>query len=107
MRPSLPDNTRIMTTLRHPTDRHRVVALAYDGLCTFEFGVAVEVFGLPRPEMGDKWYDFAVAAVDDGELRATGGIRIMTEGGLELLAEANTVVIPGWRGADQPVPPAP
>lgn len=106
MRPSLPDNTRIMTTLRHPAARHRVVALAYDGLCTFEFGVAVEVFGLPRPEMGDKWYDFAVAAVDAGELRATGGIRIMAEGGLELLAEADTVVIPGWRGADHPVPPA-
>ncbi|PAT22229.1 AraC family transcriptional regulator, partial [Klebsiella quasipneumoniae] len=29
-----------------------MVALAYDGLCTFEFGVAVEIFGLPRPEMG-------------------------------------------------------
>lgn len=30
----------------------RVVVLAYDGLCTFEFGCAVEVFGLSRPEMG-------------------------------------------------------
>lgn len=29
-----------------------VVVIAYDGLCTFELGVAVEVFGLPRPEMG-------------------------------------------------------
>lgn len=27
----------------------QVVVLAYDGLCTFEFGVAVEIFGLPRP----------------------------------------------------------
>ncbi|MCV3305053.1 transcriptional regulator FtrA, partial [Leclercia adecarboxylata] len=33
-----------------------VVALAYDGLCTFEFGIAVEIFGLARPEMGDNWY---------------------------------------------------
>jgi AraC family transcriptional activator FtrA len=48
-------------------------ALAYDGLCTFEFGVAVEIFGLPRPEMGERWYQFAVAAVDEGPLRATGG----------------------------------
>ncbi len=31
----------------------QVVVLAYDGLCTFEFGVAVEIFGLPRPEMGN------------------------------------------------------
>ena len=26
-----------------------VAILAYDGLCTFEFGIAVEIFGLPRP----------------------------------------------------------
>lgn len=100
----MPDNTRIMTTLRHPPAAHRVVALAYDGLCTFEFGVAVEIFGLPRPEMGDNWYHFAVAAVDAGELRATGGIRVTAEGGLELLADAQTIVVPGWRGAESPVP---
>jgi hypothetical protein len=27
----------------------RVVAVAYQGLCTFEFGVVVETFALPRP----------------------------------------------------------
>ncbi len=102
----MPDNTRIMTTSRHSAAPHRVVALAYDGLCTFEFGVAVEIFGLPRPEMGDNWYHFAVAAVDEGELRATGGIRVVAEGGLALLAEAQTIVVPGWRGAQSPVPAA-
>lgn len=95
-----------MTKLPPASPRPFVVALAYDGLCTFEFGVAVEIFGLPRPELGDNWYRFAVAAVDEGELRATGGIRIMADGGLDLLAQADTVVIPGWRGADTPVPEA-
>ncbi|WP_437890640.1 transcriptional regulator FtrA [Phytobacter sp. V91] len=85
---------------------HQVVVLAYDGLCTFEFGVAVEIFGLPRPELGDNWYRFAVAAVDEGPLHATGGIRIMTEGGLELLSQAQTIVVPGWRGAESLVPEA-
>jgi AraC family transcriptional activator FtrA len=98
------ENRKIMTISGSPARSHLVVALAYDGLCTFEFGVAVEIFGLPRPELGDNWYRFAVAAVDEGALRATGGIRIMAEGGLELLSQADTVVIPGWRGADSPVP---
>ncbi len=84
--------------------RPLVVTLAYDGLCTFEFGVSVEIFGLPRPELGDSWYRFAVAAVDEGELRATGGVRLMTDGGYELLEQADTIVIPGWRGANMPVP---
>ncbi|NRP19619.1 HTH-type transcriptional regulator CdhR [Ensifer adhaerens] len=83
-----------------------VVALAYDGLCTFEFGVAVEMFGLPRPEMGEGWYRFAVAAIEPGELRATGGIRMVADGGLDLLGEAGTIIVPGWRGADTPVPEA-
>lgn len=100
------ENAEILTIPSVTLSRHRVVALAYDGLCTFEFGVAVEIFGLPRPEMGERWYRFAVAAVDDGELRATGGIRLMTDGGMALLGEADTIVVPGWRGIDSPVQPA-
>lgn len=89
-----------------PNPPHLVVALAYDGLCTFEFGVAVEIFGLPRPELGPDWYRFAVAALDPGPLRATGGVRVLADGGLELLDEAATIVLPGWRGAREPVPAA-
>lgn len=49
MRPSMPENSKKMTNLRQVSPA-RVVVLAYDGLCTFEFGVAVEIFGLPRPK---------------------------------------------------------
>jgi AraC family transcriptional activator FtrA len=91
--------------LQNPPDRSPlVVAIAYDGLCTFEFGVAVEIFGLPRPEMGPDWYRFAVAGIDDGEMRATGGVRFVVDGGLELLSQADTIIVPGWRGVETPVP---
>lgn len=101
---TMTENAEIMPISAVTLSRHRVVALAYDGLCTFEFGVAVEVFGLPRPEMGAGWYQFAVAAVDSGELRATGGIRLVADGGMDLLNTAQTIVVPGWRGIDAPVP---
>lgn len=84
----------------------RVVVLAYDGLCTFEFGVAVEIFALPRPELGTNWYRFAVAAVDPGPMRAAGGLRVSVDGGLNLLRTADIIVVPGWRGIDAPVPKA-
>lgn len=99
----MPENRKKMTNLRHAS-APSVVVLAYDGLCTFEFGVAVEIFGLPRPEMGEAWYRFAVAAVDGGELRATGGIRILADGDLSLLNAADLIIVPGWRGTDQAVP---
>jgi AraC family transcriptional activator FtrA len=87
----------------HPNPRS-VAVLAYDGLCTFEFGQVVEVFGLPRPEMGDDWYRFQVCAERPGPLRATGGFRVEADGGLAELGDAATILIPGWRGIDAPVP---
>lgn len=105
MRPRMPENSKKMTNLRQVSPP-RVVVLAYDGLCTFEFGVAVEIFGLPRPEMGETWYRFAVAGVDEGELRATGGIRILADGDLSLLERADLILVPGWRGIDAAVPDA-
>lgn len=84
----------------------RVVTLAYDGLCTFELGVAIEIFSLPRPELGRDWYRHQIVAVESGPLRAAGGLSISVDGGLPLLKAADLIVIPGWRGIDAPVPVA-
>lgn len=83
-----------------------VVALLYDGLCTFEFGIVAEIFGLSRPEMGPQWYRFASCAVDEGPMRAHGGFVITADSGPELIEQADIVVVPGWKGADIPVPEA-
>ncbi|WP_263262310.1 transcriptional regulator FtrA [Pseudomonas sp. RIT-PI-S] len=83
-----------------------VAIVAYDGLCTFEFGIAVEIFGLARPEFDFPWYRHRIVAADAGPMRAMGGFQIMADAGLEGLAEAGTVVIPGWRDRDLPPPPA-
>ncbi|MCC8404055.1 transcriptional regulator FtrA [Paraburkholderia sp. MMS20-SJTN17] len=84
---------------------HLVVALAYDRLCTFEFGCVTELFALERPELGVPWYRFAVCAGEPGPIRAAGGITLAAPYTLKLLANADTIVIPGWRDADE-VPPA-
>lgn len=81
-----------------------VAILAYDGLCTFEFGIAVEIFGLPRPEFDFPWYRHCIVGLDDGPMRAMGGIQVLADAGLERLAEARTIVIPGWRDRTE-VPP--
>ena len=86
--------------------KHLVVALAYDRLCTFEFGCTVELFALERPELDVDWYDFAVCAVEPGPIRAAGGITVQAPYAPELLALADTIVIPGWRDADEAPPPA-
>lgn len=88
---------------RAPLD---VAILAYDGLCTFEFGIAVEIFGLPRPEFEFPWYRQRIVAVDAGPMRALGGIQVLADAGLEALAQAGTIIVPGWRDRAEPPPPA-
>src|SRR5215470_15693125 len=82
--------------------RHKVVALAYDRLCTFEFGCTVEVFALPRPELSVPWYEFAVCAAERGPLRAAGGLTMRGAQGLSALARADTIVVPGWHLEEPP-----
>lgn len=78
-----------------------VAVLAYSGMATFELGIVVELFGLPRPEFSD-WYRFKVCALDPGSLLATGGLTITPRHGIEALSRAGTIVIPGWRTEQQP-----
>jgi AraC family transcriptional activator FtrA len=87
-------------------DPRRVVALAYDELGTFEFGIVVELFGLRRSGLGVPWYQFEVCSVERGPIRAAGGIRVEARRGLRAFEQAGTIVIPGWRRLDEPPPPA-
>lgn len=89
-----------------PAMRNRLVAaLLLERVATFELGIVVETFGVPRPEMGPDWYRFVTAAEEQRPLRATGGLYVCPEAGLEMLAQAGTIIIPGWR-SDGAAPPA-
>ena len=89
----------------HPP-HSRVVAVAYDGLCTFEFGCVYEIFGLPRPELDRPWYRFDVCAAEPGPLRAAGALAVQAPHEPDLIDQADTVILPGWRSPDAP-PPVP
>ncbi len=86
-------------------DHRQVVALLYDGLCGFEFGIATELFALPRPEFS-AWYRFAVCSHETGSFVMSGGVSVHAPGRLGRLDRAGTIVIPGWRNIHE-TPPAP
>src|SRR5262245_29757840 len=85
-------------------DHKRVVALAYDRLCTFEFGIVVEFFALPRPELPLEWYRFSVCSAEPGPIRAMGGVTVQSTAGVRALRQAGTIVIPGWRDVNEAPP---
>jgi AraC family transcriptional regulator, transcriptional activator FtrA len=102
----LPSIDQIMPKSKKPSGTFNplVIALAYDGLCAFEFSCTAEVFGLPRPELGPGWYRFETCGVSGGRIRGQYGLSMEVDGGLERLAAAGTIMIPGWQGIDVPVP---
>ncbi len=82
-----------------------VAVVTYNGLTLFEYAIPAEVFGLDRPELDD-FYTMQVCAGEPGPLRGGFGISVMAQGGLDDIATAGTVVLPGWRDRFE-APPEP
>ncbi|MFG3227322.1 helix-turn-helix domain-containing protein [Kitasatospora sp. NPDC048194] len=74
------------------------VALAVtDGMLHYELSVAVEVFGSDLSHIVDPWYDFALCG--SGPVHV-GRFRLEPDHGLDHLAQADTVIVPGWADTD-------
>ncbi len=82
--------------------RHVVVTVVGARPSMFEIAVACEVFGLDRSELVDPWYEHRVAAAAPPPLVTNEGLRLDTPYGLEQLALADTIVIPGWAFISHP-----
>ncbi|MGW1737606.1 GlxA family transcriptional regulator [Nocardia sp. NPDC001965] len=85
--------------------RHRVAALVTPPQAPFELGCAVEVFGTPREGLPGR-YDFLVCTENPGEVATTAGYTMGVTAGLEVLATADTVVVPGWLPVTAQLSPA-
>src|SRR5579884_2697247 len=90
-----------------PVSPVRTVAIIiYDAVNPFELGVATEVFGFERPELGVPWYRFLVCAAEPRPIRTSVGVYLSTPYSLPDLAQADTVVVPSSRPGVVPVPEA-
>ncbi|MEU1178898.1 helix-turn-helix domain-containing protein [Streptomyces sp. NPDC005820] len=82
----------------HRTHRpHRVVVIVDEGTNPFEVGVATELFGLPRPELGLPGPLYEVTLCTPArEVRMNHGFfRLTGVPGLEAVDGADTLVVPG------------
>lgn len=83
----------IIDLMRKKTDTHRVAVAVMPGAPIFELAVPCEVFGIPRPELADPWYEFQLCATEPGAMIATGFITT-TPFDMDDLASADTVIVP-------------
>lgn len=84
-----------MSKIEKSTRSKHVAILAYDQLCTFEFGLSVEIFATPRPQIPN-WYTCKTVAVEDGPLRAAGGLLVQCDSHIKDIGTADLIIIPGW-----------
>src|ERR1700759_4670300 len=83
--------------------RHRVVALALPEVVAFDLSIAAQVFG--HRDERDR-YTFTVSAEHPGPVPTTTGFPINAPAGLDALAGADTIIIPGFYPLTEPAPAA-
>jgi transcriptional regulator GlxA family with amidase domain len=81
---------------------HRVVVLALPGTVLLDLAAPAHVFG----HVAAGRYELVLASFDARPVSTTSGFPVQAAAGLEALEAAETVVVPGYDGFDQP-PPAP
>lgn len=83
-----------------------VAAVVGQGLLTFDFAIACEVFGQDRSDIVDPWYEFRVVSADEPPLRTSTGFAIVDVAALDVAGDAGTVVVPGWADPERDPGPA-
>ncbi|EME22524.1 GlxA family transcriptional regulator, partial [Rhodococcus triatomae] len=73
---------------------HRVVVLALDGVIPFELGIPSRIFGAAQDPAGESLYEVLTCTVDGNPVRTEADFGVSVDHGPELLATADTVVIP-------------
>lgn len=74
---------------------HRVVVLAMDGLLPFELGIPHRIFGRPKNSRRQHLYDVVTCSIrPPGPVRTDSDFDIMVPNGPEILATADTVIVP-------------
>ena len=87
-----------------PADPHRVAVLAFPHITPFHLAVPSLVLANRALRARDLGYDVVVCAEEPGALPTAAGYDVVVAAGLEEMARADTVVVPGWRAELEPSP---
>ncbi|WP_328619208.1 GlxA family transcriptional regulator [Streptomyces sp. NBC_00354] len=73
---------------------HRVVVLALDGVYPFEMTIPVRIFGTAEGPAGEPLYEVLTCSLDGRPVRTSADFGVTVEHGAEVVATADTLVIP-------------
>lgn len=82
-------------------NKHRVAVLAVDGVLPIDLGIPTQIFNA-RPNTP---YELTVCGDTEGAVTTSAGFTLGLTAGLEALAEADTVIVPGFEDYRRPPHP--
>ncbi|GLW13011.1 AraC family transcriptional regulator [Microtetraspora sp. NBRC 13810] len=77
---------------------HRVAVLALDEVAGFDLGAGPEILDTAKDATGRPLYELAVCTPGGAPVRVSSGYTLVPDHGLEVLREADTVLLPGIHG---------
>lgn len=83
--------------MRTLSDMNTVALPVTDGMLHYELAVACEIFGSDLACIADPWYELVICGPRPVQV---GKFRVEPDCGLEALARADTVIVPGWADTD-------
>ena len=83
-------------------ENNTIAVVAFDGISPFHLSVPCLVFGEDRQELGLPRFELRICAVEPGLLTTSAGFGLYVDTGLEGLVGAGTVIMPSWRGVENP-----
>jgi len=83
---------------------HRVVALCLDGVVAFDLTAPSQAFAVASGPGGTPLYAVSTCSEGGAEVSTTSGFAIRPQHGLDALARADTVVVPGYFAVLEPPP---
>ncbi len=86
------------------SDRPLVAVIAFDQISPFHLCVPCVVFGEAQP--GAAIFRLAVCSAEAPTLRSTAGFALQPEHGLEILGQADILIVPSWRDPAERAPEA-
>ncbi|WP_254896983.1 GlxA family transcriptional regulator [Amycolatopsis sp. Hca4] len=91
-----------MAAFVHP-NRHHVAVLVRHGMLVIELGIVHRLFGQARSAAGEPLYEVVTCTLEPGPVRTDTDVTIPVERGPEVLAEADTVIVPASRVEYEPL----
>lgn len=83
-----------------------IAVVAFDHINPFHLSIPCSVFSADWVRLGAPPFRLTVCSAEGRTLATSAGFQLQLEHGLEALAAADTIIVPWWRNADEPAPPA-